>query len=104
MKKSELESSLLFKIDTGPPELPAIAKCEGLGMSTPSTRQTTPKGLFPRITMSFLESSAPCTPAKLEAILAGSILEPGYLFDSSTLNCWAEMRAISLITIPCFRA
>ena len=46
MKKSELESNLLFKIDTGPPELPAIAKCEGLGMSTPSTRQTTLKDCF----------------------------------------------------------
>ena len=59
IKKSELARILLFIIDTGPPVLPEIAKWDGLGMSMPSTRQTTPKGLFPLIIMSFLESSAP---------------------------------------------
>ena len=77
MKKSELAKILLFRIETGPPELPEIAKCEGFGMSTPSIFQTIPSGEFPRTTMSFRESSAPCTPAKLDAILAGSAREPG---------------------------
>ena len=57
--KSEFDKSLLFNMETGPPELPEIAKCEGLGISTPSTLQTTPRGLFPLMTMSFLESSEP---------------------------------------------
>ena len=89
-------------MDTGPPVLPAIEKCDGFGMSIPSTRHTTPSGEFPRITISFLESLAPPTPAKLEAIRAGSEREPAYRSVSETLNCCAEISANSLITAPFF--
>ena len=63
-------------IPTGPPEVPEMAKWLGLGIFTPSSRQSTPEGELPRITMSLRESSAPWTPAKLEAIRAGSPLLP----------------------------
>ena len=51
-----------------------MAKCEGLGMSTFSTRHSTPKGELPRTTISFLESSVPDTPAKFDGIPLSAVL------------------------------
>ena len=45
-------------------------------MSISASLHSNPAGLFPRTTMSFLESLVPCTPAKFCAILAGSWREP----------------------------
>ena len=59
MKKSEFPKILLFKTETGPPVLPETAKCEGFGISIPSTLYTTPRGELPRTTISFRESSEP---------------------------------------------
>ena len=98
--KSEFAKTLLFNIPTGPPVLPATAKCVGLGIFTPSKRYKMPKGEFPLITISFLESSVPLTPAKFVAILAGSPLLPAYLLVSSTVKVWALTVAISLMVSP----
>ena len=85
-------------IETGPPVVPAMAKWLGLGMSTPSKRQSTPIGELPLTTISLRESSAPCTPAKLLAIRAGSPRLPAYRSVSSTLNVRTLTTAISLFT------
>ena len=67
-------------------------------MSIPSTLHKTPSGEFPLTTMSFLESSAPCTPAKFAAIRAGSSLLPAYFFVSSTEKLVTLARAMSFFT------
>ena len=69
-------------------------------MSIPSNLHRTPIGEFPLTTISFLESSAPPTPAKLEAILAGSPLVPAYFSVSSTENARELIIAISFIASP----
>src|SRR6185437_7462801 len=83
VKKSELLSTLLFNILTGPPVVPCAAKWFGLGMSTPSSRQRSPDGELPRIIISFLASLDPDTPAKLAGIRAGSPSAPAYRCVSS---------------------
>ena len=77
-----------------------MAKWLGFGILIPSNRYKIPAGVLPRTTISFLESSEPCTPAKFVAILAGSPLEPAYRLVSSTENLRAETNAISFFTSP----
>ena len=97
MKKSELPKILLLMMETDPPVVPGMAKWLGFGMSMPSMRQRMPWGELPRTTMSLRESSAPCTPAKLDAIRAGSPRLPANRSVSSTVNNRAEMSAASLL-------
>ena len=89
-------------IDTDPPVVPGMAKWLGFGMSMPSIRHKIPWGEFPRTTISFLESSAPCTPAKFEAIRAGSPRLPAKRSVSSTVNNRAEISAASLLGLSPF--
>ena len=66
----------------------------GLATSTPSTRQSKPFGEFPLITIALSSNLPYDTPAKADAILAGSSNPPAYLLVSSTVKERALINAI----------
>src|SRR5689334_2387425 len=76
VKKSEFLITFVLIALTGPPVVPTVEKWFGFGIFNPSMRHKTPVGEFPRITMSFLESSGELTPAKLAARREGSERPP----------------------------
>ncbi len=84
--KSELDNNCALRIEMPPPEVPTAEKWLGLGISTPSMRQSRPLGALPRMAMVLLPSLAVATPANAEAIRPGSFTAAAKRRVSSTEN------------------
>ena len=101
---SESSSMSLFRMLMGPPVLPSSLKWLGFGTSTPSSRQSTPRGELPRTLMVLSPAGSPATPGKAVTIRAGSLMPPAIRVVSSMLMVRVLSTAMSFRARPLSRS